>query len=166
MPEQYRHRFVMLDLLEGWDWFEGSLQKFLRASGFTPLNKSQAMMMTHISAGVTRPTDVAKKMRLSRQAARHIYNQLIERGILTIKEDPSDGRSKILGFPKSADELRKTAYDALTRLETHLEKKIGAENYAHMREALDIEWGSTDEIVRRAARRASSRRKRKTGRRS
>jgi DNA-binding MarR family transcriptional regulator len=163
MPKEYRHRFVMLDLLEGWDWFESSLQKFLRAGGFTPMNKSQAMMLTHISAGVTRPTDVAKKMRLSRQAARHIYNQLIERGILTIKNDPSDGRSKILGFPKSAVTLRKNASDALTRLETHLQKRIGPQNYDRMREALDIEWGSTDELVRRAARRASARRKRKSG---
>src|SRR5271170_153839 len=147
MAKQYRNRFVMLDLLEGWDWFESSLQRVLRASGFRPLNKSQAMMMTYISAGVTRPTEIAKKMRLSRQAVGHIYKALIARGILIVRDDPTDARSIILGFPKSADKIRGAAANALNELEAELQKRIGQKKFDNMRDALDLEWGPTSEQV-------------------
>lgn len=98
---QTNHRLIMSGLLEGWDWFDNGLQNVLREAGFRPLNKSQSMMVLYISAGVRRPIEIARKMRLSRQAIRHIANQLIDLDVIASRDDDGDGRSSTWSFPST-----------------------------------------------------------------
>src|SRR5207237_5334764 len=100
------HRYVRSGLLKGWDWFDNSLQNVLRANGYPPLNKSQSMMILYISAGVHRPIEIARKMRLSRQAIRHVANQLAELGLIESLDDRNDKRSRRLQFTANSDALR------------------------------------------------------------
>jgi DNA-binding MarR family transcriptional regulator len=135
------HRYIMSGLLAGWDWFDNSLQNLVRAAGFKPLNKSQSMMVLYVSAGITRPIDIARKMRLSRQAIRHISNQLIALGVLTAKDDPSDGRSKILSTSNRSAALRAHAHSSIRRLEALLRNRLGGEDYETLKRILSRDWG-------------------------
>ncbi len=152
------HRYIMSGLLAGWDWFDNSLQNLVKATGFKPLNKSQSMMILYVSAGVTRPTDIARKMRLSRQAIRHIANQLIDLGVLRADDDPEDGRSKILSPSNRSEQLRIHAHKSIRRLESILRDRLGADDYEMLKRILSREWGPvvTASPAPKTARRAAA----------
>lgn len=141
MASDYEHRYLMSGLLAGWDWFDNGLQNVVRSAGYQPLNKTQSMMMLYISAGVYRPIEIARKMRLSRQAIRHIGNQLIKIGMLKARPDPSDGRSVILSFTSRSFSLRSFAEESIRGLEHALESRLGKRKVAVLREILDLDWG-------------------------
>lgn len=142
----------MSGLLEGWDWFDIGLQNVLRDGGFPSLNKTQTMMVIYISAGVHRPIEIARRMRLSRQAIRHIETQLVKRRMITARADPTDKRSKILDFAPHSTRVRRFAERAIKRLESELKTRIGARNFAAMRSLLDLDWGESVQMVGEADR--------------
>lgn len=141
----HRHRFVMAGLLEGWDWFDNALQATLKAGGLGTYNKSQSMMIMYVSSGVRRPVEIARKMRLSRQAIGHIAGQLLELNVLEAKPDPEDGRSVVLGFAPKARKLQQTAAQIIGRLEDRLAQRIGARRMAALIEILNADWGAAIE---------------------
>lgn len=136
-----RYPFLMSGVLEAWDWFDNGLQNLVKAGGFRPLNKSQSMMVLYVSAGVRRPIEIARKMRLSRQAIRHIANQLIEMEIVVANDDPTDGRSMILSFSPRSNDIRSFAQNAILDLEDVLRARLGAGSYRSLRDALELDWG-------------------------
>jgi DNA-binding MarR family transcriptional regulator len=135
------HRYIMSGLLAGWDWFDNSLQNLVKSAGFRPLNKSQSMMILYVSAGVTRPIDIARKMRLSRQAIRHIANQLIEQGLLEADDDPEDGRSKIMSPSNRSEDMRVHAHNSIRKLEATLRERLGRDDYDALMRVLSRDWG-------------------------
>ena len=135
------HRYVMSGLLEGWDWFDNGLQNVLRANGYPPLNKSQSMMILYISAGVHRPIEIARKMRLSRQAIRHVANQLADLGLIESLDDENDKRSRRLRFTAQSNELRGFAESVIFDLEKTLRARIGAANLRDLKRILQLDWG-------------------------
>lgn len=159
----------MSGLLEGWDWFDNGLQNVLRESGFRPLNKSQSMMILYISAGVQRPIEIARKMRLSRQAIRHIEKQLVDLQMIAAQADPNDRRSKVLVFSEKAIQVRYFARDVILQLESLLTERIGAANVAALRAVLNLNWGEVVqnnvdlELTQRANVETRSRRSRAAG---
>src|SRR6185437_17009669 len=68
---------LMSGLLEGWDRFDNAAE----------------------------PGE-GRKMRLSRQAIRHIANQLIDQQIMVAHDDPSNGRSMVLGITQRSTGIR------------------------------------------------------------
>ncbi len=147
MARANRYPFLMSGVLEAWDWFDNGLQNLVKAGGFRPLNKSQSMMVLYISAGVRRPIEIARKMRLSRQAIRHIANQLIELEIVDANDDPTDGRSVILSFTPKSSAIRTFAQHAILDLEDVLRARLGAGNYQSLRALLELDWGSTVKVA-------------------
>jgi DNA-binding MarR family transcriptional regulator len=141
MPREDRHAFLMSGLLEGWDWFDNGLQNVLRSSGFPSLNKSQSMMVLYMSAGVQRPIEIARKMRLSRQAISHIGSQLADMGIVTTQPDPRDGRSKVLVFTDQSERLRTFAAETIRGLEAELAARLGEGAVETLQEVLNLDWG-------------------------
>jgi DNA-binding MarR family transcriptional regulator len=131
----------MSGLLEAWDWFDDGLQSLVTNAGYRPLNRSQSLMMLYILMGVQRPIEIARRMRLSRQAIRHMANQLIARGILVSEDDPSDGRSVILKYDTKSSEMRGVARAAIEDLEDALRTRLGARTFQALKSALEEDWG-------------------------
>lgn len=143
MTQSDRFPFLMAGVLEAWDWFDNGLQALVKTGGFRPLNKSQSMMVLYISAGVRRPIEIARKMRLSRQAIRHIANQLIELDLLEASDDPTDGRSMVLNFSEKSSGLRSFAQISILDLEDVLRARLGAANYQALSAVYTLDWGQT-----------------------
>jgi DNA-binding MarR family transcriptional regulator len=146
----------MSGLLEAWDWFDNGLQNVLREGGFRVLNKTQSMMVLYVAAGVQRPIEIARRMRLSRQAIRHIEMQLIKLDMISARADPSDKRSKILALTTRSKGVRQYAQQAILRLESELRARIGARNVANMRAVLSLDWGDAVNGAPATRRRVSS----------
>lgn len=141
MVRTTKYPFLMLGLLDAWEWFDDSLQTLVRNAGFKPLNRSQSLMMLYILMGVQRPTEIAKRARLSRQAIAHIASQLVEREIIVSTEDPTDRRSIVLSFATDSSGIRGFASDALRDLEDELRLRLGAEHYSQLVALLEEDWG-------------------------
>lgn len=130
----------MSGLLAGWDWFDKRLQSRLEARGIPTLNKTQSMMMMYISAGVQRPVEFAKRMRLSKQAIRHISEQLAEIGYIEITEHPDDKRGRHISFVNDTLYARDVAEEIIADLEQELCSRIGADNVEALKRILQLDW--------------------------
>lgn len=136
-----KHLYLMSGLLAGWDWFDKGLQNSLAARGLPTLNKTQSMMMMYISAGVHRPIDIARQMGLSRQAIRHIAQQLEELGLIGINQHSKDKRGRFIDFKGSSLRSREAAEEIIDELENELCSRIGARNVDTLRKLLRSDWG-------------------------
>ena len=134
----------MSGLLAGWDWFDKRLQSTLAARGFPALNKTQSMMMMYISAGVQRPIDIARRMRLSKQAIRHVSEQLAKIGYIKITEHPDDKRGRHIAFHEDSLEAREVAVEIIDDLEQELARKIGADDVKVLKRILQLDWEAPD----------------------
>ncbi len=137
-----QHQYIMSGLLEGWDWFDNALQKVMGDIGLGSYTKSQSMVILYVSAGVSKPSEVARRMRLSRQAIRHIQCQLEELGIIRVERHPGDARVKRLVFNEEAVEMGQTARSIILALEAELARRVGEANLAALRTVLDMDWGT------------------------
>ena len=88
--------FLFVSLLEGFEWFDESLQMSLKAAGLPPLSRSESMIMIHVQMGITRPAEIARSLRLTRQAVHQSIASLADRGIFELRPDPDDGRVKVV----------------------------------------------------------------------
>ena len=131
----------MSGLLEGWDWFDNGLQNVLAARGLPYLNKTQSMMMMYISAGVERPIEIARRMRLSRQAIRHVSGQLAAIGLIDIVDVEEDKRGRRLAFREESALILNAAIDIIHDLERELYSRIGSDNAQSLRRILQLDWG-------------------------
>ena len=64
--EDIRH--LLLSLLQGFYWFDEGLQNYLQARGWPVVSRPQSMVMANIVLGVRRPSDIARRLGVSRQA--------------------------------------------------------------------------------------------------
>ena len=85
----------------------------------------------------TRASVLAERSRLTRQAITQLVDELEERGVVTRRPDPSDGRAKIIQYTPEA----LTHFDASRRVIAALEQRwaseLGRRNYAALRAALE-----------------------------
>lgn len=143
-PRRGRHPvdpLIMATLTRAMDWFERSLQNVVASAGFEPVHRTQSMILMHIAMGIDAPSDIAREMFLTRQNVHHMARGLIERGIIEAVPDPGDPRRSRYRLSESASEMRRLALDTMADLERVLEKRIGANRVAALREVLASDWG-------------------------
>lgn len=129
-------------LLRAFFWSDRSLQASLEARGWPPLSRAESQVMLLVSAGITRPSKVAKQLGVTRQAINLTLNLLLERKLIDIIPDPDDKRCKRIIFPEGGQDMRSEALEILAKIEQELIDRIGRKTVLDLREALDRNWGS------------------------
>lgn len=135
-----RSPFLIMRLLEGWDWFESRLREQLHAHGYRSFNKTQSMVIIYVANGMTRPSDIARQISLTRQAVQNAVHQLCDAGILEMQQDPNDKRAKVLGFNKSSQKQRRIAEKIFRLLEEQLKERIGTDDMRALHRILKSAW--------------------------
>jgi len=133
--------YLMRGLLHCYYWIDEGLQASLSALGMPNLPRTKSMIMVNISDGITRPSDLARNIGISRQAIQQTLVEMERDGLVTLMKDPSDGRAKIVKFSRRGAGIGKAAYEALAHIETELAKRIGADSVKKLRKALFADWG-------------------------
>ena len=100
------------------------------------------MTMVYLTDGVDRPSDLAAKLRVSKQATQQALKELQAKGIIELVPDPDNGRQKLVLFTEHGRTLQKVAKHGLYKLEAELSKRVGVKSMLQLREALDADWGS------------------------
>jgi len=133
--------YLMRGLLHCYYWIDEGLQASLSALGMPNLPRTKSMIMVNISDGITRPSDLARNIGISRQAIQQTLVEMERDGLVTLMKDPSDGRAKIVKFSRRGAGIGKAAYDALAQIEAELARRIGADSVKKLRKALFADWG-------------------------
>lgn len=132
---------LILQLLQAFCWFDEGLQNHLRARGWPEVTRAQSMVMANVVMGVCRPSDIARQLGISRQAVHVTINQMCAKGILALRDDPADGRSKIVVIARIGEPMRRDARQAVQRLSEELCRRIGAAEVRNLSAALSKDWG-------------------------
>lgn len=143
MAQSPQNSFLMLDLLRAWYWVDEGLQNGLKSKGWDKLRRSQSLILVNIAFGVGRPSELARNIGMSPQAISSLLAHMQQHGLIDVKEDPQDRRAQIVTFSTSSEPRRGDAQMILDRIEDTLRKRLGAERFDTMCEALRIDWGTS-----------------------
>lgn len=122
-------------------WIDEGLQGSLQRRGGPEITHSQSMIIMLIGEGIRRPSAIAERLGVSRQAVHQALKGLIEVDIVELAPDPKDGRAKIARLNKTGTPLHHQARVILEQLEDELGRRIGKRKVAALREILEQYWG-------------------------
>lgn len=131
---------LMLRLFERFVWMDEELQQRIRARGWPEISRSQSMVLLNISAGITRPADIARRLGVTRQAVHATINQLAELGIVRLEPDPADGRHRQVALTHTGVRMRDDAQHAIDTITLGVVESVGEPGFAQMMAALGTEW--------------------------
>ena len=133
-------------LVHGAYWLDDGLQAYMQIHADLTLPRAQSMAMVYLTEGVDRPSDLAAKLRVSKQATQQVLKELQHKGIIEVHPDPDNGRQKLISLTVYGRELRGIAHRGLTELERELCRRIGTRRLAGLRDALAEDWGSVPRV--------------------
>lgn len=134
--------YLIVPLLQGYEWFDEGLQRGLRARGWPILTRPESMIMHHVILGMVRPSDIARALGLTRQAVHSTIAQIVEKGVFELVPDPSDRRIKAVGLTETGKAMRADAQMIVTYLAEQLGQRIGQKRLANLAEAFTQDWGA------------------------
>lgn len=133
--------FLFVSLMEGFEWFDESLQRSLKAAGLPQLSRTESMIMIHVQMNIVRPAEIARSLRLTRQAVHQTVGSLVDRGIFELRPDPEDGRVKIVALTEKGRSMRKDANRIVREVTDILAYRIGQQQVDALRSAFRQPWG-------------------------
>ncbi len=140
-------KYLIVPLLEGFEWFDDGLQRSLQAAGWAPVTRAESMVIAHVLVGTRRPADIARALRLSRQAVHATIGSLVDAGFFTLEPDPEDGRIKVVALTEMGWRMFEDANQIVEKLGQALEQRIGKRRMRALREAFELEWGEPPVIA-------------------
>ena len=139
--ENYK-KVLIRGLLDAYYWMDESIQNHVRAAGYEPLSRSQAMIMISVAGGVRRPSDLARRLGVSRQAVHQLLADMDQRGLVDLRPDPADARAKEVHFSKRGGGMHLVAVEAQRKVHEELEKRLGRKVLDDLTRALlNTDWG-------------------------
>ena len=133
--------YLIVPLLQGFEWFDESLQRSLQARGWPQLTQPESSVMIHIILGINRPADIARSMGLTRQAVHMTSKQVIGKGMFELRGDPHDKRSKIVVLTTVGRAMRRDAQATIQYLTEQLAARIGRRYVDGLKAAFARDWG-------------------------
>ncbi|AMG72627.1 MULTISPECIES: MarR family winged helix-turn-helix transcriptional regulator [Sphingopyxis] len=133
--------FLFVSLMEGFEWFDESLQRSLKAAGIPQLSRTESMIMIHVQMNIVRPAEIARNLRLTRQAVHLTIGSLVKRGVFELRPDPGDKRVKIVALTEKGRWMRKNANRIVREVTDVLAYRIGQQQIDALRSAFRQPWG-------------------------
>ena len=140
-PDDPTHQ-ILLSLLRGFYWFDEGLLNFLKSKGWPAITRPQSMVMANIAMGVKHPSDIARKLGISRQAIHATLKSMIALDMVQLVSDPTNKRVKIVDLTPTGERMREDAQHAMTVIVEELTNRIGKSNLQKAAVALDLDWGT------------------------
>lgn len=135
-----RH-YLNIPLQWAFEWFDSGLQRNLRRRGWPELTRPESMVMMHVVQGVTRPSDIARALDLTRQAVHVTITQIVEKGVFTLEPDPEDRRHRRVVLTEMGVAMRVDARMIVRFMTAEVGARIGEDRLDHLMSAFDPPWG-------------------------
>lgn len=132
---------LIIHLFQRFCWLDEGLQARVHDKGWPDISRAQSMVMVNIVSGVTRPSEIARRMGVSRQAIHSTIAQMVEKGVVTLEDDAEDARHKRLLLTPFGERMRGDAQSAMAELTAQIAGKVGQERFDLLLETLAADWG-------------------------
>src|SRR5579862_3313031 len=116
-----------------WEAVQEHMLARLHAEGFADFDPSYLTVFRYPSPHGDRPTELAARRRVSKQALNHLLGQLEQRGYLTRDADPEDGRSKRISLTARGTKAVTVIRQAVTEMEDHWAEQLGPKRFDQLR---------------------------------
>ncbi|MGW8327692.1 MarR family winged helix-turn-helix transcriptional regulator [Streptomyces sp. NPDC055897] len=132
----------LLTLLQrGARWFSDELMARLDAAGVDPITPAHAAVLAHLDSSASLSiAELARRAGVTRQTMHRAVTQLLDEGLLVSTPGPGFPRSTLIGLTDSGRRRRDVASGILRDLEQTLERQLGAEALAALRDGLTRAW--------------------------
>lgn len=114
----------------------------LVAAGWTDVTRAHSHVFANLDRDGTRPSELARRMGVTRQAAHQTIQELVDRGFLELAPDPKNARARRAVLTARGKRVVADARDIVRDLENTLERRIGRKRVARLRRALESDWGA------------------------
>ncbi|CDZ77759.1 homoprotocatechuate degradation operon regulator, HpaR [Legionella massiliensis] len=109
-------------------------------SPYKHFTEAQSRVLATLRGESLSISEVARRLRISRQAVHKVVSQLIKEEILALEAAPDNDRDKIIIFTEKGVLLKKTAKNALKIIDLEVKEKLGESDYVFLKEILSKEW--------------------------
>src|SRR5215475_14475726 len=108
----------------------------LHAEGFTDFDASYLTVFRYPGPQAARPSELADRVGVSKQALNHLLGQLERRGYLEREADQDDGRSKRIVLTPRGTKAVNVIREAVAEMEASWEQQLGAKRFEQLRRLL------------------------------
>jgi len=115
----------------------------LRAAGYPGLTPAHGKVFPFIAANGSRVADMARAAHMTKQSMADLVDLLEQQGYVRRKPDPSDHRAKLVHLTPRGEQVVDTATRALNDAYAQIERVIGADGLATLRQLLGALQTST-----------------------
>jgi DNA-binding MarR family transcriptional regulator len=121
----------------------------LRERGFDDLDASFLGVLQYPGPQGQRPSELADRLRMSKQALNYQLGELERLGYIERRPDPEDGRSRRIVLSQRGLDMARTIRGAVVEMEQEWQRQLGEEKFARLRELL-VELNNLPESSRAA----------------
>jgi DNA-binding MarR family transcriptional regulator len=106
------------------------------AAGFDDIGAAHFNILQHPTPEGLRPSEVAGRALMTKQAANRLIRHLELRGYLTLEPDPSDQRARLLRLTERGWALIGTIRDVVEDVEAEWSRRLGRRRFETLRSLL------------------------------
>lgn len=133
---------ILLNLLSGFYWLDEGLQSYIRARGWPSVTRPQSMVMANVVMGVRYPSEIARRLGISRQAIHATLKSMSEMNMVKLVDDPKNMRVKVVELTETGEAMRRDAQRAMKLMTEELVRRIGQKAFEQTAATLAMDWGT------------------------
>src|SRR6476646_993077 len=119
-----------------WEEVQEHMLERLHAEGFGDFDASYLAVFGYHGPQGQRPSELATRLRMSKQALNHLLGQLENRGYLAREGDPDDRRSKRITLTSRGFEAATVIRASVAEMEENWTRRLGRESFEQLRTLL------------------------------
>lgn len=119
-----------------WEAVQDHMLERLHREGFTDIDPSYLIVVQYPGPQGQRPSDLAARLRVSKQALNHLLGQLEHLGYLERQPDPDDKRSKRIALTPRGIRAGIVIRQAVSEMENAWTERLGPKRFAQLRALL------------------------------
>ena len=122
-------------LREPWQAVRDHMLEGLHAHGFDDLTSAHLNVLQHPGPDAMRPTELAARTRMSRQALNYLLGQMEQLGYVERRTAPGDGARRVY-LTERGHRAMATIRELVAEVEDRWAQELGANEFARLRELL------------------------------
>jgi DNA-binding MarR family transcriptional regulator len=119
-----------------WEAVNEHMLERLHANGFSDFDASYLIVFQYPGPQGQRPSELAARLHVSKQALNHLLGQLERRGYVERQPDDDDKRSKRIAVTARGIQAGTTMRDAVAELESTWAQQLGPKRFEQLRNLL------------------------------
>jgi DNA-binding MarR family transcriptional regulator len=116
-----------------WEDVRRRMLERLHERGFDDLDHAHLSVFLYPGPQGARPSELAARLRISKQALNYLLGELERLGYLERRPDPDDQRSRRVVLTRRGDRAVRTIRDAVTEIEQEWSSRLGAKRFEQLR---------------------------------